>query len=168
MAIGKTIGKQLDHGFPGGYAVQPDQLSRTFVNGSNETVKFGELVKMKDDDANTVELIRATTTEDKIAGIAMRVVKQSRDYLEQNDVGYSKSEAISVMQRGIISVVCGFGTAKYNGKVYYAFQAEDGKPIGFCAEANSNKTIELTNMKFAGEADANGVVAVTIMEKKNA
>lgn len=169
MGVGKTIGKQLNNGFPGGYAIQPDQLSRTYVNGSDE-LAFGDIVLIDDKDTNVCKAVTAGTafTEDKVLGVAMRIVKQADSYVDQNNAKYLKNEAVSIMQRGTISVICVEGSPVNNGKVYYRHTAEANKPVGFSATASADKTVEITNMRYMGSADANGIVAVAILTKKNA
>lgn len=172
MAIGKTIGKQLDNGFPGGYAIQPDQLIDTHVNSDTADIKFGVAVAL--DTTKAGELVgvkNITTVDDVIAGITVRQVKQGDRYFEQGEAVYKPKDAVAVMKRGQVSilVVDGANTVKYNGDVYYRFTANGSdKPVGFTPAEDSDKTVKLDNVKFSGVPDANGVVSVVILTKKNA
>lgn len=170
MGVGQAIGKQLINGYPGGFAIQPDQLTGTAPNASKEKIAFGDLLLYKEDSGAIVgvEVPSATFTMDKVAGIAGRVVKQSDNYQNQNEVGYLPNEAVTVFKRGIISVVCNDVGAKFGGKVYYRHTAEVDKPKGFYSAETVDKTVELTGYNFAGESDGRGVVAVVIKEKVNA
>lgn len=170
MGVGQTIGKQLHNGYPGGYAIQPDQLTGTAPNASKEKILFGDLLLYKKDSGAIVgvEAPAATFTMADVAGIAGRVVKQADNYQNQNEVGYLPNEAVTVFKRGIISVVCNDAGAKFGGDVYYRHTAETDKPKGFYSAEATGKTVKLDGYNFAGESDARGVVAVVIKEKVNA
>lgn len=170
MGVGQVIGKQLHNGYPGGYAIQPDQLTGTAANVSKETIAFGDLVLYKEESGEItgVEIPSATFTMDKVAGIAARTVKQADKYHEQENGGYLPNEAVTVFKRGIISVVCNDNGAKFGGKVYYRHTAETDKPKGFYSAEATGKTVELTGYNFSGSSDERGVVAVVIKEKVNA
>lgn len=170
MGVGQVIGKQLHNGYPGGYAIQPDQLTGTAANASAEVIAFGDLVIYKETSGEIVGVESPAATFDisKVAGIAARTVKQSDKYTEQNNTGYLPNEAVTVFKRGIISVVCNDNGAKFGGKVYYRHTAEDSKPKGFYSAEAAGKTVELTGYNFAGTSDERGVVAVVIKEKINA
>lgn len=167
MAVGQSIGINLIYGYPGGYAIQPDQLTGTAANVSDKAIVFGDLC-LYDDTKDGVKAPDATFTMEKVAGVAARTVKQADNYNDQNTVGYNPNEAVTVFKRGIISIVCQDNGAKFNGKVYYRFEAEDNKPKGFYSAAESGKTVELTGYNFSGTADERGVVAIVIKEKINA
>lgn len=172
MAIGKTIGKSLDNGFPGGYAIQPDQLIDSHVNADTKDIKFGVAVAL--DTTKAGELVgvkNITANSDVIAGITVRQVKQGDRYFEQGEAVYKPKDAVAVMKRGNVSVVVvdSANTVKYNGDVYFRFEANgDSKPVGFTPAEDTGKTVKLDNVKFSGVPDANGVVSVAILTKKNA
>lgn len=170
--VGQTIGKQLHNGYPGGYAIQPDQLTGTACNVSGKFIAFGDLLLYKEESGaiTGVETPTATFTMDKVAGIAAREVKQANEYLNQINGGYYENEAVTVFKRGIISVVCNDNEAKFGGQVYYRFNTDDAtnKPIGFVSKEETGKTVKLEGYNFAGSIDSRGVVAVVIKEKINA
>lgn len=168
MAIGKVIGKKLDHGFPGSFAIQPDQLIDSHVNAGTTEIAFGVPVKYKEVDGfNGVENL--TTVSDTVVGITVREVKQGDSYFNQGQATYKPKDAVAVMKRGNVSVlvVSDISSVKHNGNVYYRVVASSDKPIGFVA-ASGTDTVELKNCRFSGTCDAHGVVSVAILEKANA
>ena len=170
MSVGQAIGQQLIFGYPGGYAIQPDQLTGTAANASSEAIVFGDLCLYKEVGGAIVgvEAPSAVFTMDKVAGVAARTVKQSDNYNNQNTVGYNPNEAVTVFKRGIISIVCQDNEAKFGGKVYYRYIAEANKPKGFYSVRTAGKTVELVGYNFSGSSDERGVVAIVIKEKINA
>lgn len=168
MAVGHVIGKQLINGYAGGYAIQPDMLVASRVNTGDDMIIFGDLV-IYDDNMEGVKRCTVDPTSKKIAGIASREVKQSMVYKQQDLVGFEKDEAVNCFQRGIISIVCQSGEAKFGGDVYWRYQSNNAaKPIGFTAEndtTDGTKSVKIAGMQFAGTSDVNGVVAVSINEK---
>lgn len=64
------------------------------------------------------------------------------------------------------------GTATYDGDVYLRVAANASYPNavvgGFEAAADSTNTIKLTNVKFKGAADANGIAEIRILEPLHA
>lgn len=169
MPVGHVIGKQLLHGFAGGYAIQPDMLVSAHVNNSDETILFGELL-IYDDNLEGVKPCREDPTNKKFAGIASREVKQSNVYSQQDLVGFAPKEAVNCFHRGIISICCQEGSPKFGGDVYYRYTSDnpDSKPIGFVAAEDTSantKAVKITGLQFAGTSDANGIVAVSINEK---
>jgi hypothetical protein len=64
------------------------------------------------------------------------------------------------------------GTAAYDGDVYLRVAANASYPNavvgGFEAAADSTNTIKLTNVKFKGAADANGIAEIRILEPLHA
>lgn len=169
MAVGNVIGKQLLNGFAGGYAIQPDMLVSAHVNTSDETILFGDLL-IYDDDLEGVKPCHEDPTNKKFAGIASREVKQSNVYTQQDLVGFAPKEAVNCFHRGIISVCCQDGSPKFGGDVYYRYTTDnaESKPIGFCDKedtTDATKAVKIAGLQFAGSADANGIVAVSINEK---
>ena len=165
MAVGKVIGQTLIYGYPGSFAIQPDQLTVTRVSGDDNEISFGAVVIYND--KNEVVVPTTTFTMDKFAGIAARIVKQPADYNNQNVSGYQKNEAVTVFQRGNIAVKCVKGTPKLNGDVYWVFSADDPSQVGISAEAITDKSVKLDGVKFAGDSDENGVTTVCLLTKQN-
>lgn len=175
MGVGKVIGKQLNNGFPGSFAIQPDMLIASRLNVDTSEIIFGDLCMYKSDMSGVEHCneTNQTNIETHFAGIATRIVKQSDKWNDQSNVGYNPKESVSVFQRGMISILCVEGTPKLNGKVYYRYKTNDAdaKPIGFTAQEDANtdtKTVLVSQLVFAGEADTSGIVAVSINEKHNA
>lgn len=167
MSVGKSIGKQLNYGYPGSFAIQPDQLTVTRVS-VDEEIPFGTCLVYDDTVSDGVKVAKATFDMTKFAGVASRIVKQPESYVNQNKVGYLKDEAVTVFQRGIITVECIKGTPGLNKDVWWVYDGTEteGK-IGFAAEEVSGKSVKLTNVKFVGDADANGCTAINLLTKQN-
>jgi len=69
-----------------------------------------------------------------------------------------------VLKRGYIFVKCNVGTPALGGTVYMRVTANGGNTIigGIEATADSTNTITLSNCKFKGPADSNGIVELAI------
>jgi hypothetical protein len=69
-----------------------------------------------------------------------------------------------VMRKGYIFVKCNVGTPALNGTVYMRVTANGGNTIigGIEATSDSTNTVILSNCKFNGPADSNGIVEITI------
>ncbi len=168
---GYAIGKSMNLGFPGTFARTPDDviMSRP-VKSDSDPIPFGAPVLLNSD--NTYALAGATATLAAFAGIAVRIVKQTVEYLNQSEAAYQPQQAASVIERGNVTVKCNVGTPTAGGKVYVRVVANEaiaaGVVGGLEAEADSTNTIELTNCRWAtGIMDANRVVELCIMTRNN-
>lgn len=167
---GKAIGISMNYGFAGNYARTPDDIVASRQLKGDEPVPFGAAVVLNAD--NTYSPVGADTTAEKIAGIALRIVKQAVAYDNQNYSQYNGGEMMSVLERGAATVVCNVGTPTAGGKVYVRILANEGVTGGvvggFEAEADSTNTIEVPNMRWTnGYLDANRVAEVTILTRVN-
>ena len=92
--------------------------------------------------------------------------------MNQNEGGYHKNEAVPVMKRGCVNVICQNGTPAPGGKVYIRTVENESYPKavigGFEAAADTGKNAELTNAQWKGSADANGVAEMRILTILNA
>ena len=84
----------------------------------------------------------------------------------QNELGKAvpyNSGICDVLRRGYMTVKCNAGTAKKAGKVYVRVAAgNDLKPIGGIeAAADAANTVELKNVMFMHDADAQGNVEIS-------
>ena len=160
--MSNVIGKTMTNGYAGAYSRQPDQIIDTRFAGSD--VPFGYAVKYS---SGAVVPFGASDAATAFVGVATREVKTS---LVNGTAGYSEGEPVPVMKRGRVNVKCNVGTPALNGDVYIRIAANGGNTIvgGFEATADSTYTIKLTNAKFAGAADANGIVELEIFEPINA
>ena len=81
-------------------------------------------------------------------------------------------DAVPVIKRGCVNVICQNGTAAVDGDVYLRITANASYPNavvgGFEAAADSTNTVKLTNVKWKGAADANGVAEIRILETLHA
>lgn len=168
----QTIGTSMPHGFAGSYARQPDMIVNTRPGGGTDDIPFGAALKY-DDNGNVVKMAGGDAAT-AFVGVAARELKSSLTYLDQSTGAYTPGEAVSVFQRGSINVKCQKGTPKLGGDVYVRVVASDAAPTavlgGFEAEADStsSNTVKLTNCKWAGPADANGVAELRILTMQNA
>ena len=105
-------------------------------------------------------------------GVAVREVKSALNYLNQNVGSYAQYDAVPVIKRGCVNVICQRGTAAIDGDVYLRITANASYPTavvgGFEASADSTNTVKLTNVKWKGAADANGVAEIRILETLHA
>lgn len=164
---GKVIGKELNNGFAGSYARQPDMIINTRPNAGTDAIPFGSALI-----SSGAGVIAADSTASAVnfVGIASREVKTQLSYLEQNGAGeYAAKSPVSVFQRGRINVINSDRKAEIYGAVYLRTTAEGNKKVGdFEAADDSGKTIKLTNCQWGGKADANGVAELVILIASNA
>lgn len=171
---GQIIGKAMPHGYAGSYARQPDMVVDTAPLAGTESILFGAPVAMGAGGA--VTKWSGDSAAGKFCGVAVREVKSSLDYLNQNEGGYSPGEAVPVMKRGCVNVLCQSGVPMPGGKVYVRKAVNSAKPNllagGFEAAADivdtTTYTVELTNCQWKGTADSNGVAELRILTINNA
>lgn len=171
---GKVIGNSLNHGFAGNFARQPDLIAVTRPNNSTTNIVFGSPV-MADGNGGVIP-VTADFTADKFVGIAGSETKSAFDYLDQNKGGeYAPKEAVTVVQRGSISVICAVGTPAVGGDVYIRTVADGNKKVGdFEATADVDSTtkaaknVKLTNAQWGGGADVNKVAELVLLTRNRA
>jgi hypothetical protein len=168
MAGGKTIGKSLNFGFAGSFARTPDMIITTRPNTSGSPILLGTVLVY--DATGGVIPADSTFTVEKFVGIAGRETKTMLNYLDQNSgAEYPPDDAVSVFQRGSISVICAVGTPIVGGAVYVRTVADTGKAIGDLeATADSTNNVLLTNAQWGGGKDANGVCELVLLTRNNA
>ena len=167
---GKVIGKSLNHGFAGQFARTPDMIIVT--RSAEGEIKFGDVV-IAGTTGMQVKKADNTTTATNVIGIAGAEVKSAYNYFEQSEGAYADKEAVAVLERGSISAECKNGTPTINGKVYIAKTASafSGAEVGdLAAEVSGTANtdyVELTNCKWGGEKDANGVAELVFLSRVN-
>lgn len=163
---GKTIGLNLNNGYAGSYARQPDMIINTRSNVGSAAVSFGTALIQA---TGGVKAADATSTAATFAGVAARQLQSQTSYLSQAGAGtYAVSAPVSVFQRGRINVIC-HGTSALYGAVYLRVVAATGKAIGdFEVAADSTNNILLTNCEWGGAPDANGVSELVILSTVSA
>jgi hypothetical protein len=168
MAGGVTIGKSLNYGFAGSYARTPDVITVTRPNTSGANIRLGTVLVY--DAAGGVIPADGTFTADKFVGIASRETKTILEYLDQNSgMEFPPLDAVSVFQRGSISMICKVGTPVVGGDVFVRVVADVGKDIGDLeAVADSVNSVKLTNAQWGGGKDANGVSELVLLTRNNA
>jgi hypothetical protein len=168
MPGGKTIGKSLNYGFVGSFARTPDCITTTRFNTSGSPIRLGTALVY--DATGGVIPADGTFTADKFVGIASRETKTMLEYLDQNSgMEYPPNDAVSVFQRGSISMACTIGTPVVGGAVYVRVVDDTGKNIGdFEAVADGADNIRLTNAQWGGDKDANGVCELVLLTRNNA
>lgn len=160
----QVIGKTFNNGFAGMFARQPDQIIDTRIAGS--ALPFGTPVKYS---GGAVVGFGAGDAATAFLGIAVSEVKTT----PAGSVGeYASGEPTAIMKRGRCNVKCNVGTPSLNGDVYIRIAANALIPDGVVgdieASADSTNTIKLTNAKFGGAKDANGIVELEILYPINA
>ena len=165
---GKTIGKSLNHGFAGNFARNPDLIAVTRPNNSDGNIIFGSALMA--DDAGGVIPINADFTAEKFVGVAGSEHKSAFDYLNQNKGGeYEPKEAVTVVQRGSISVICASGNPKVGGDVFVRTVEDSGKKVGdFETTEDSGKNVKLTNAQWGSDTDVNNVAELVLLTRNRA
>jgi hypothetical protein len=170
MAFVQKIGKTMTNGYAGSYSRQPDTIIDTHPLGGNAAIAFGAAVVLGSNGA--VVPVGASSAAADFVGVALRETKSATNYLNQNVGTYNPGDAVPVLKRGCANVFVQKGTAAYDGDVYLRVAANASYPNavvgGFEAAADSTNTIKLTNVKFKGAADANGIAEIRILETLHA
>lgn len=165
--MAQVIGTKMPNGFAGSYSRQPDMIIDTYV--ANTAIPFGAPVAY---DTAGIKVLGASGTAAAFLGVAVREVKSATNYFSQNEGSYVQYDATPVMKRGRVNVLCQRGTPAANGDVYVRITANASYPTavvgGFEASADSTNTIKLTNAKWHGAADANGIAELEIFYPLNA
>ena len=159
----QTIGKTMPHGYAGSYSRQPDTIIDTHPMTGSTAIPFGQAV-VPSATSGAITAVGASTTAADFVGVALAQVKSATDYVA--------GDAVSVIKRGCVNVKCQRGTAAYDGDVYLRVAANASYPTavvgGFEASADSTNTVKLTNAKWKGTADANGIAEIRILEPLHA
>lgn len=168
--FGQAIGKTMPHGYAGSYSRQPDTIIDTHPLEGTDNVTFGAAVVVGTNGA--VKAVSGSSTAADFIGIALREVKSATDYLNQNTGAYVPTDAVAVLKRGCANVICQNGTPAFDGAVYMRIAANASYPNavigGFEATADGANTVELTNVKWKGAADVNGVAELRILTTTHA
>jgi hypothetical protein len=168
--FGQAIGKTMPHGYAGSYSRQPDTIIDTHPLSGAVNVPFGGAVVVGT--AGAAAPVSGTSTAAQFLGVAVRETKSALDYLNQNEGAYAPGDAVPVIKRGCVNVKCQNGTPAYDGTVYVRVAANSSLPNavigGFEAAADSTNSVALTNAKWKGAADANGVAEIRILETLHA
>ena len=166
----QIIGAEMDHGFAGSYARQPDMIVVTRPVGEKGSLPFG-MALMYDAKGAIVLMQGSDITADKFVGVAGREMRSALSFLDQNSGAYTTGDAASVFQRGSINVLCQKGTPKRGGDVYVRIVKNVSHPNaavgGFEAESDSTNAVKLTGCQWGGAADANGVAELVILTRQN-
>lgn len=165
MAFVQNIGKTMPHGFAGSYSRQPDTIIDTHPLAGTAALPFGQAVVAGA--AGAVVPVGGTSTAADFLGIALRETKSATTYIQQGEGAYVPNDAVPVLKRGCANVICQNGTPAYDGTVYLRIAANASLPNavvgGFEAAADGSNSVALTNVKWKGTADANGVAEVRIL-----
>jgi hypothetical protein len=158
----QIIGKTMFHGYAGSFSRQPDTIIDTHPAGGN--IAFGAAVVYN---SGAVTVPGSSATAADFVGVAVREVKSATNYLNQNEGSYVQYDAVPVLKRGCVNVICQNGTPALDGTVYVRIAANASLPNavvgGFEAAADGANSIALTNAKWKGAKDGNGVAEIRIM-----
>lgn len=155
----------MTHGYAGSYSRQPDSVIDSHCLSGETSLPFGLAVVYGEDGAVTP--FGASDTAYTFVGIAGREVKSAVDFMNQNAGQYNPGDAVSVIKRGCVNVICQYGTPALGGDVYVRTVLDSsGKPKavigGFEAQADAGKNVKILNARWNGTADANGVAELRI------
>ena len=158
---GKTIGLQMNNGFAGSYARQPNMVINTKPNIGSTAIPFGAPVMQA---SGGVQFPTASLTAANFVGVAARQIQTPNNFLAQNDAGeYVQNDAVAVFQQGRINVKVSQGSPAMYGDVYVRITADTGKNIGdFECASDSGKCVQITNCQWGGPKDANGIAELVI------
>lgn len=169
---GQAIGKTMTNGYAGSYSRQPDSVIDSHPLTGEANVNFGLAVVYDSENDGGVVLPATGTTATQFLGVALREVKSALNYLDQNTGSYVPGDAVPVLKRGCVNVLCQRGTPAIGGAVYLRITANGTYPNavvgGFEAEADTTNTVQLTNCQWKGTADVNGIAEMRIMTIINA
>lgn len=159
----QIIGKSMFHGYAGSFSRQPDTIIDT--HPAEGAIVFGQGVVYGS--GGGVELPGSSAVAADFVGVAVRETKSALNYLNQNEGIYAMHDAVPVIKRGCVNVICQNGTPALDGDVYLRIAANATYPDavvgGFEAAADSTNSVKLTNVKWKGAADANGVAEIRIL-----
>lgn len=168
---GFVIGTDFNYGYPGTIARSGDEVSRSrVVKSTSADIKFGDPVIINTD--GTVSRFGASNVATDFAGIAMRKVKQATGAADANFGVYYPNEVCDVLERGSVSIVCKAGTPQAGGAVYIRTVAgSSGEAVGDIeasgvTTSGSATHVLLSNAKFAGGKDGNGVAEIVIITRQ--
>lgn len=160
---GKTIGLNMNYGYAGCYARQPDMVVTTKPNVGTAAIPFGTVLMQA---SGGVKASDGTLTAATFVGIAAQQIQSASTYLTQNGAGqYEVNEPVSCFQVGRVNVKVANGTPALYGDVYVRVTADTGKLVGDIearSDNDSGKCVKLDNCQFGGPKDANGVCELVI------
>lgn len=165
--MNQIIGKNMFHGYAGDFARQPDTIIDTHCAG--EALAFGQAVVFSG--ATVITPTSAASAAD-FAGVVLRETKTALNYLDQNVGSFAQAEPVPVLKRGCANVLCQLGDPAFDGSVYMRVESSASYPTavigGFEASADSTNNVLLTNVKWKGTKDANGVAEIRILTNLHA
>lgn len=160
---GKAIGISLLSGYAGTQSRTADAIIQNRVAKNN--IAFGHAVVLTND--NRWDNVVDATTEEQIAGVAVREVIQANTFDPQSNPDYMAETPCDVMVRGNCTVKCQRGTPKSGDAVYVRVKKNntyvDAVVGGFEATADAGNTVQVTNIEWTtGVMDANRMAEITI------
>lgn len=160
---GKAIGISMLSGYAGTQSRTADAIIQNRVAKNN--IAFGHAVVLTND--NRWDNVVDATTEEQIAGVAVREVIQANTFDPQSNPDYMAETPCDVMVRGNCTVKCQRGTPKSGDAVYVRVKKNntyvDAVVGGFEATADESNTVRVTNIEWTtGVMDANGMTEITI------
>lgn len=149
---GQVIGKTMLHGYAGSYSRQPDMVVDTHPHGGKADIPFGFPVAAGADGA--VAEWAETSTAGNFVGVAVREIKSATDYMNQNMGTYRPGEALPVLKRGCVNVICQNGTPAAGKAVYVRTKKNGSFPNavvgGFEAAEDTTNSVKLSNVQWKG------------------
>lgn len=171
---GKAIGLDLLNGYPGAIARHGDEVIKSRPVAASAVIPFGVPVVMHKSGGvadGSVEPFGASNVSADFVGIACRRIKQATSFTEENFGEYRDTDIADVMERGSIMVICSTGTPTPGSDVYIrtvlnTTDYPDAKVGDIEAMADSTNSVKITNCKFFGPKDSNGVVELVILTRQ--
>jgi hypothetical protein len=158
----QIIGKTMFHGYAGSFSRQPDTIIDT--HPACGAIAFGGAVVYSN---GAVTAPGASATAADFVGVAVRETKSATNYLDQNEGSYVQYDAVPVLKRGCVNVICQNGTPALDGTVYVRVAENASYPdcviSGFEASSDSTNTIQVSNIEWTtGVIDSNLITEVTV------
>lgn len=165
---GKTIGIHFPSGIAGTVSRDADAVIETFAvcDAAGNPILPGSPVVLTASGQAVTNFV-STSTADKLVGFALRN-SQADDPYGSGEVKFANGQLCDVLKRGTLSVKVGDGSPIRGGDVYYDWDDKylcttaKTKTVG---EETVTITVKLTNCRFSGVKDANGVAQLTILER---
>lgn len=165
---GSTIGIKLNNGYAGTVSRTADCVIQNRI-AKGADIAFGQAVILNKD--NTFSIVGAGTTEEQIAGIAVREVIQANVFNPQSNPNYVANMPCDVLVRGQCTVKCKRGAPKAGDPVYVRIKQnaayQDSLVGDFEATKDADNVIAVSNIEWTtGILDANKVAEVTVKTRQ--
>lgn len=170
--MAQVIGKNMPQGGAGAVTRQADVVIDSHALTGDTAIPFGTALVY--DGTGGVRAFQHDNTAEQFVGIAVKEIKSASSYTNQNYGEYLPKDAVSVLKRGCVNMICHVGTPVLGGKVYIRVALNSAKPTGIIGglEAEPDTTagknnVELPNCRWYSGMDINRVAELRLLEIHN-